>query len=87
MQSKDKRPVKKMMKRFLWFIVAYFVVGLIVATVLAVYAGVPQWANILICVVLAGAMYLVFLWICATIDKKKKQKEESQPKKPDIFSE
>lgn len=86
-QPKDKRPMKKTMKRFMWFVVAYFIVGIFVATALAVWADIPQWANIIICVVLAGIMYLAFLGICARIDKKKKEKEESQPKKPDIYSE
>ena len=87
LQPKDKRPMKKTMKRFVWFVVAYFIVALFVAGSLIAFTDIPQWANIIICVVLAGAMYLVFLWICATIDKKKKQKEESRPKKPDIYSE
>ncbi len=87
LQPKDKRPMKKAMKRFVWFVVAYFVVAILVAGLLIAYTNIPQWANMIICVVLAGAMYLVFLGICAKIDKKKKEKEESEPKKKDIYSE
>ncbi len=87
LEPKDRRPIKKTMRRFVWFVVAYFVVALVVAGLLIAYTNIPQWANIIICVVLAGAMYLVFLWICAKLDKKEKEKEESQPKKKDIYSE
>ena len=87
LEPKDRRPIKKTMRRFVWFVVAYFVVALVVAGLLIAYTNIPQWANIIICVVLAGAMYLAFLWICAKLDKKEKEKEESQPKKKDIYSE
>ena len=86
MENGDKRQLKKQMKRTMWFIGGYALVALVISALLIVYTTIPQWLNMLVIVVLAGVMYLPFLWICAIIDKKKKEKEESNPKN-DPFSE
>ncbi len=83
--ANDKRPMKKQLKRTMWFIGVYALIALVISAVMIVY-GVPQWLNMIVIVVLAGAMYLPFYFICATIDKKKKEKEEENPK-DDPFSE
>lgn len=86
MENGGKREAKKQLKRTMWFIGVYAVVALIISAVLIVCTNIPQWLNMLIIVLLAGAFYLLFLWICAIIDKKKKEKEELSPP-DDPFSE
>lgn len=83
--TNDKRPMKKQLKRTMWFIGVYAIVALVISAILIVY-GVPQWLNMIVIIALAGATYLPFYFICATIDKKKKEKEEENPK-DDPFSE
>lgn len=81
-----RRQMKQQMKRTMWFICVYAVIALIISTVLIVYTDIPQWLNMLVIVVVAGAFYLLFLWICAIIDKKKAEKQQQNPK-DDPFSE
>lgn len=82
----DKRQMKKQVKRTMWFIAAYALVALVISSVLIVFTDVPQWLNMLVIIVLAGLFYLLFLWICAIIDKKKAEKDEKNPK-DDPFAE
>lgn len=86
LNSGDKRPMKKQVKRTMWFIAAYAVVALVISSVLIVFTNVPQWLNMIVIIVLAGVFYLLFLWICAIIDKKKAEKDAQNPK-DDPFSE
>lgn len=81
-----RRQMKQQMKRTMWFICVYAVIALIISTVLIVYTDIPQWLNMLVIVVVAGVFYLLFLWICAIIDKKKAEKQQQNPK-DDPFSE
>lgn len=75
----NKNDYKKQIKRTMWFILAYAIVALVISSLLIVYTSIPQWLNMIIVVLLAGAFYLLFLGICAIIDKKKKQKQEQSP--------
>lgn len=81
-----KRQMKKQVKRTMWFIAGYAVIALIISALLIVCTDVPQWLNMLVIVVLAGVFYLLFLWVCAIIDKKKAEKDSQNPK-DDPFSE
>lgn len=81
-----RRQMKQQMKRTMWFICVYAVIALIISAVLIVYTDIPQWLNMLVIVVVAGVFYLLFLWICAIIDKKKAEKQQQNPK-DDPFSE
>ncbi len=81
-----RRQMKQQMKRTMWFICVYAVIALIISAVLIVYTDIPQWLNMLVIVVIAGVFYLLFLWICAIIDKKKAEKQQQNPK-DDPFSE
>ena len=85
MQNTDKRPMKKQLKRTMWFIAGYALVAVVLSAIMIVY-DIPQWLNMLVIVVLAGVMYLLFLWICAIIDKKKKEKQAGE-EKDDPFAE
>lgn len=75
----NKNDYKKQIKRTMWFILAYAIVALVISSLLIIYTSIPQWLNMIIVVLLAGAFYLLFLGICAIIDKKKKQKQEKSP--------
>ncbi len=77
----DKRPMKKQLKRTMWFLLCYALIALLISSLLIVYTTVPQWLNMIVIIVLAGAMYLPFLWICAIIDKKnaEKHKDDEDP--------
>lgn len=86
MPENGKRQMKKQLKRTMWFIGIYFVIALVISALLIVYTSIPQWLNMLVIVVLAGALYLPFLLICARIDKKKEEKDKASPK-DDPFSE
>lgn len=86
MQNNDKREAKKQVKRTMWFIGIYALVALVISALLIVYTNIPQWLNMIIIIVLAGAFYLLFLWICAIIDKKKVEKDAISPP-DDPFSE
>ena len=86
MSNNGKKEQKIQIKRTMWFIAIYAVIALIISSLLIVYTDIPQWLNMLVIVVLAGAFYLLFLWICAIIDKKIAQKEEKNPT-DDPFSE
>lgn len=81
-----RRLMKQQMKRTMWFICVYAVIALIISAVLIVYTNIPQWLNMLVIVVIAGVFYLLFLWICAIIDKKKAEKQQQNPN-DDPFSE
>lgn len=86
LNSGDKRPMKKQVKRTMWFIAVYAVIALVISSVLIVFTNVPQWLNMIVIIVLAGVFYLLFLWICAIMDKKKAEKDAQNPK-DDPFSE
>lgn len=77
--SQNKREMKKQLKRTMWFLAGFGCVALIISALLIIYTTIPQWLNMLVIIVLAGASYLVFLWICDIIDKKKKEKELENP--------
>lgn len=81
-----KREFNKKMRRAWIFIACYFVVALVISTLLILYTNVPQWLNGMIIVVSAGVFYLLFLLICAKIDKKKEEKQRDSLDKNDPFS-
>ena len=81
---KESRTLRKSLKRTMWFILGIFVFCL-VESYLLVLAGVPALWNGFIIIVTAGVFYLLFLWICAKIDKKK-ERERVENKAKDPFS-
>ena len=82
----EKREFNKKMKRAGIFIAGYFVVALLISTLLILYTDIPQWLNGMVIVISAGVFYLIFLWVCAKIDKKKEEKVKGSLKKNDPFS-
>jgi len=80
----NKRELKKNVKRMAWFIGIYFVFALFFSALLQV-AGVPQWLNMIIIIVVAGACYLLFWLICVKLDKKRAEREQEKTKEFDPF--
>jgi len=83
----DRREFNKNLKRAGIFIGCYFVVGLIISTLLILYTSVPQWLNGLIVILCASVFYLIFFLICSKIDKKKAERRRDVLDKKDPFSE
>lgn len=81
----NKRVIKRNVKRMGWFIGIFFVFALFFSALLQV-VGVPQWLNIIIIVLTAGIFYLLFLLVCAKIDKKKNEAESKKEKEFDPFA-
>jgi threonine/homoserine/homoserine lactone efflux protein len=82
----EKREFNRKMKRAGIFIGCYAVVALIVSTLLVLYTSVPQWLNGMIIVLGASVFYLIFLVVCAKIDKKKEEKRDQALKEKDPFA-
>jgi len=80
-----KREFNKKMKRAMIFIACYFVVALIISSLLILYTNIPQWLNGMIIVVSAGVFYLIFFFVCAKIDKKREQKQKDSLSNNDPF--
>lgn len=83
MRNTEKQELKRRIKRLGLFFLIVLVPSLVLAVVLEFYAQIPQWATVLVLVVVLSILYLVFLWICSKLDK---QKEERMSKKKDPFS-
>lgn len=81
---KESRNLKKTTKRLGWFLVCVFVLCL-VESYLLVLAGISPVVNGIIVIITAALLYLVFLVICAKIDKKREREGAESPSK-DPFS-
>ena len=64
----------KKYKRMIWFLCGFIVFALVISYLLML-AGVNEILNGFIIICLAGIFYLLFLFICAKIDKKKEEKK------------
>lgn len=79
---KESKTLRKSLKRTMWFLVGIFLFCLL-ESYLLVLAGVSAVVNGVIIILTATVFYLVFLVICAKIDKKKEKKRlESSSKDP-----
>lgn len=81
---KESRNLRKGIKRTLWFLLGIFVFCLVEAYLLQL-AGLSAVLNGFVIIVTAAVFYLVFLVICAKIDKKK-ERERIENKTKDPFS-
>ena len=80
----NKKEFKKNLKRMAWFLGIYFVFALFFSALLQI-AGVPQWLNMIIIIIVAGVCYLLFWLICAKIQKKRAEMEQEKTKEFDPF--
>lgn len=82
MRSSEKQELKKKIQRMGLFLLIVFIPMLVVAICLAV-VHVPQWLNIIVCVVVLFILFFLFLFVCGKLDERKKARME---KKKDPFS-
>ena len=82
----ERREFNRKLKRAGIFIACYFVVAIVISTLLVLYTSVPQWLNGLIVIVGASVFYLIFLVICDKIDKKRDIRRRAALGKKDPFS-
>lgn len=82
MRSSEKQELKKKIQRVGWFLLIVFLPLLVVAVCLGV-AHVPQWLNIMVCVIVLFLLFFLFLYVCKKLDEKKKARMD---KKKDPFS-
>lgn len=82
----ERREFDKKMKRAIIFLCCYFVIGVLISSLLIIYTTIPQWLNGLIVILSAAVFYFAFLGICAIIDKKKEQKRKDSLSKNDPFA-
>ena len=80
-----KQEFNRKMKRAMIFIACYFVVALLISSLLIIYTDIPQWLNGMVIVISAAVFYLIFLFVCAKIDKKKEERTKDSLKKNDPF--
>lgn len=85
MQQNEKRDLKIKSKRLLWFILGIFIVDAFICFLLFKYTTISQVLAGFIIIVFTAIIYLLFLFLCDKIDKKKKEKLEKSGKK-DPFS-
>ena len=82
----ERAEFNKRMKRAGIFIGCYFVVALIISTLLVLYTDIPAWLNGLIIIIGASVFYLIFLVICGKIDKIREEKRDQALRKKDPFA-
>lgn len=80
MRAKDSRDLKRKYKRLLIFLAIIFVVELVLCYLLMM-AGLSNVLCGVIIVLTASIFYLLFLWICAKIDKKRAERLEKEATK------
>lgn len=85
MQQDEKRDLKVKSKRLLWFILGIFIVDAFICFLLFKYTNLSEVLAGFIIIVFTALIYLLFLFLCDKIDKKKKEKLEKSGKK-DPFS-
>ena len=81
----DRMILKDRLKKLGLFCLIVFIPVLVVAVVLY-SVGVPEWANMLVLVVMLLALFCVFMYVCSILEKRKEKRlKESGKKNP--FSE
>ena len=81
----DRMILKDRLKKLGLFCLIVFIPVLVVAVVLY-SVGVPEWANMLVLVVMLLALFCVFMYVCSVLEKRKEKRLKESGKK-DLFSE
>ena len=81
----DRMILKDRLKKLGLFCLIVFIPVLVVAVVLY-SVGVPDWANMLVLVVMLLALFCVFMYVCSVLEKRKEKRLKESGKK-DPFSE
>ena len=83
MKTTEKQELKKKLKRLGLFLLIVFLPALVIAA-LIIIAGVPQWLNIMIMVIILFVLFSLFVFVCDKLDKRKQARLRN---KKDPFSE
>lgn len=86
MQNSQKRVMKKNVKRMAWFIGIYFIFALFFSALLQIAGIKSPVLNGFIIIITAFVFYLIFILICAKIDKKKEERDAEKTKEADPFA-
>lgn len=81
----DRMILKDRLRKLGLFCLIVFIPVLVVAVVLF-SVGVPEWANMLVLVVMLLALFCVFMYVCSILEKRKEKRLKESGKK-DPFSE
>lgn len=82
---KEGRDLRKTSKRLMWFLIGVFLLDVFICFLLFYYTDMHPALSGFIIICITALLYLLFLWICAKIDKRRKEKLEKSGKK-DPFS-
>ncbi|MBQ8909241.1 MAG: hypothetical protein IJY90_03040 [Clostridia bacterium] len=85
LKPNESRDLKKSYKRIGWFLVGVLLIDAFIAFVLYAYTPISDVLCGFIIIVITTALYLLYVWICSKLDKRKKEKLERSGKK-DPFS-
>ena len=76
----DRMILKDRLKKLGLFCLIVFIPVLVVAVVLF-SVGVPEWANMLVLVVMLLALFCVFMYVCSILEKRKEKRLKESGKK------
>lgn len=82
MKNTEKQLLKRRVTRLGLFLLIVFLPVLVVAILLGV-AGVKQWVNILILVIMMFVLFALYIFVCEKMDDRKR---ERMKKKKDPFA-
>ena len=78
MTPEDGRNFRRNYKRLMWFLLGIFLIDFFIVFVLINYAHLSSVLAGFIIIVFTSICYLWFYLICAKIDKKKKEQQNSE---------
>lgn len=78
MTPEEGRNFKRNYKRLMWFLLGIFLIDFFIVFVLINYAHLSSVLAGFIIIVFTSICYLCFYLICAKIDKKKKEQQNSE---------
>ncbi len=81
----QRRDLRKTYRRLIWFLVGVFILDVFICFLFFTYTNMHPVLCGFIIICITAILYLLFLVICAKIDKKKKDKMEMNKNK-DPFS-
>ena len=80
MDPRTNKKLHKSYKRMIWFICGFFLFAMVIAYLLHL-AGLNEILIGFIIICLASVFYLLFLFVCAKIDKKKEGQAKEKSKR------
>ena len=80
LMPKESRNLKVRAKRLLWFLSFVFIFDVFICFLFFKFTNMHPVLNGFIIICITGLLYLLFLGICAKIDKRKKEKLEKSGK-------